>query len=181
MAEIWKDIPEYEGLYQVSNIGRVKSFISNHGRKKGFIPHCERILKPASARGGYLRVRLTHYDNTLHYFFIHRLVLMAFCGKIKNKRQVNHINGIKTDNRLENLEWVTQSENMKHTYRIGLEKPCDNGLKKTVYMIKNGKCIQYFNSIRGMCREMNFDRRTVMRVIKGERKSYKGLKFKIKI
>ena len=97
--EIWKDIPDYEGLYQVSNLGRVKSFY-----KGG------RILKPLPVRSGYLRVALTFYDGSIHFIPIHRLVLIAFSQNMGNM-QVNHINGIKTDNRLENLEWVTPSEN----------------------------------------------------------------------
>lgn len=176
--EIWKDIPEYEGLYKVSNFGRVKSFISNlNGRERKVMK--EKILKPLPAKGGYLRVRLTHYDNTSHFYPIHRLVLIAFKGYDKDREFVNHINGEKQDNRLENLEWVTPSENMIHAYRIGLEKPCDNGFKKKVVMMKDGCPVKEYISIREMCRAENLDRRSVLRTLSGEYAHHHGFTFKI--
>ena len=175
--EIWKDIPEYEGSYKVSNTGRVKSFISTfNGSKRNVVK--EKILKPLPAHGGYLRVCLTHYNKTLHSYYIHRLVLIAFKGYDKERMFVNHINGNKQDNRLENLEWVTPSENMKHAYRIGLEKPCDNGFKKKVIMIKDGKPIKEYISIREMCRKENLDRRSVLRTLSGKYSHHHGFTFK---
>lgn len=175
--ETWKPVKGFEGLYEVSDLGRVKSLIADrNGRKtSGF---SSRILKPGSDGCGYLRVRLTGHDGNLHQWLVHRLVLIAFVGEEKGKPQANHINGIKSDNRLENLEWVTRSENMIHAYGIGLEKPCDNGFKKHIAAMRNGEIIGDFVSIREMCRRLNLDRRSVLRTMRGEYAHHHGLTFK---
>lgn len=107
MEEVWKDIQNYEGLYQVSNLGSVKSFY--YGKEK--------ILRPGKTHYGYLEVNL-RMNNTSSMKKVHRLVCEAFLSNPENKTQVNHINGIKTDNRLDNLEWCTNSENQKHSFSI---------------------------------------------------------------
>jgi len=108
--EIWKDIPNYEGMYQVSNLGRVKSLNYNHTGKEG-------VLKPQSNKDGYYQVLLWE-GGRRKTNKIHRLVMLAFLGE--SDLHVNHINGIKTDNRLENLEYCTRSENIQHAYDTGL-------------------------------------------------------------
>lgn len=117
MKEIWKDIRGYEGLYQVSNFGRVKSF---YGRTKEEI-----ILSKSVDNKGYCRVIL-YKNNKPQLKLIHRLVAIEFINNIDNKPQINHINGIKSDNKVSNLEWCTGSENMIHAYKIGLEKTNGN-------------------------------------------------------
>lgn len=111
MTEIWRDIGGYDS-YQVSNFGRVRRFY------KHTPPH---ILKALPNRGGYLRVDLCR-DGKHHSTYVHRLVALAFIDNPKNKPQVNHINGNKTDNRVENLEWVTHDENMHHAAVTGLRR-----------------------------------------------------------
>ena len=101
--EIWRDIEAYEGLYKVSNFGRVKSF--HFGREK--------LLKAGVSNTGYANVSLTK-NKTKKNFHIHVLVARAFLPNPEGKREVNHIDGDKTNNCVENLEWVTGSENTRH-------------------------------------------------------------------
>ena len=105
--EIWKDIPEYEGVYQVSNLGRVRSL--KWGK--------QRILKGGKNPKGYSLASLCKDGNVITNK-IHRLVMLAFVGE--SDLQVNHKNGAKSDNRLENLEYCTSSENTQHAYDTGL-------------------------------------------------------------
>ena len=98
MKEIWKDIPDYEGLYQVSNLGRVKSFQRNR----------EMILKPRDNKLGYLKVILSK-NKINKNIFVHRIVLLVFKPEIYfNKADVNHMDGNKYNNKLTNLEWCTR-------------------------------------------------------------------------
>lgn len=115
MEEIWKDIPEYEGLYQISNLGNVRSQHSNrmNGQKPG------KLLKIALMKNGYMSLELRMSDTNKRHL-VHRLIAEAFILNPDNKPVVNHINGIKTDNRIENLEWCTQSENVRHAIDTGL-------------------------------------------------------------
>lgn len=112
--EIWKDVVGYEGIYQVSNLGKVKSLdrVYNGRNLKS------KVLKLTLNIYGYLRFT-ARKENTIKTLFVHRLVLEAF-NPILEKLQVNHIDGIKTNNKLENLEWVSDSENKKHAYKTGL-------------------------------------------------------------
>ena len=107
--EIWRDIVGYEGRYQVSNYGRAKSFCSGKAR----------ILKPIRRADGYVNIGLHKKGETPHRA-IHILVAQAFIPNPDNKPFVNHIDGDKTDNRVENLEWCTPSENVIHVHKMRL-------------------------------------------------------------
>jgi hypothetical protein len=113
MEEIWKDIEGYEGLYQVSNLGNVKRLVSTRC-------FAERLICRSIDRYGYVK-RVLSKDSKNYYFTEHRLVAKAFIPNTLNKPAVNHINGIKTDNRVENLEWCTNKENSKHARETGLQ------------------------------------------------------------
>ena len=112
--EVWKGVGGHVGLYQVSNRGRVKSFWKD---KNG------QMLMPIKAGNGYLVVNLCR-DGKRKTVYVHRLVIEAFLGNAPSpNHQVNHKNGDRTDNRVENLEWVTPSENNKHAFRALDKKP----------------------------------------------------------
>lgn len=109
--EVWKDVKGYEGLYQVSDQGNVKSL----ARKRTGKPwYKERILKPLD-RKGYLAVSL-YADGKCKLYSVHRLVADAFVPNKEGKQQINHKDGDKTNNKMSNLEWVTPSENILHSF-----------------------------------------------------------------
>lgn len=118
MNEEWRDVVGFECYYEVSNIGNVR-------RKKGTSRLQCKQLKGIPDKDGYFRVNLKVKCKT-HTKRIHRLVAMAFIDNVEQKEQINHINGIKNDNRVENLEWCSNSENRIHAYLTGLQ----NGLSR---------------------------------------------------
>ena len=116
MEEIWKDIEEYEGIYQVSNYGRIKSLSrlienSNNRTTK------EKIKKETKDKDGYLLITLSK-NGIKKTCKVHRLVAQAFIPNPLNKRTVNHKDGNKQNNILDNLEWMTDKEQMKHCKEV---------------------------------------------------------------
>lgn len=143
-------IKEIDGFpeYYISENGDVFS-------KKGHWPNIMAKLKPQLSKFGYYRINL-HKDKKQIHKSIHRLVAEAFIPNPEHKTDVNHKNGIRTDNRVENLEWATRSENITHAYRVlgnSANKPWKNkfGNKhnraKTILQIKNGNIIDEFGSL----------------------------------
>lgn len=115
--EIWKDIEGYEGIYQVSNLGRVKS-LNRRDRLNRYWK--EKIMKLHRDKKGYMRVDLCKCGKQFKSLKVHRLVAKAFIPNPHNKGQVNHIDGVKNNNLVENLEWSTQEENIQHSFDMGL-------------------------------------------------------------
>ena len=117
--EVWKDVKGYEGHYQVSNLGRVRSLdrLDRIGQRRNGT-----VKKPQDNGSGYKYVQLK-LDGKYKNFYIHRLVGEYFIEKVSGKNFINHIDGNKENNRVENLEWVTSNENMQHAYDTGLNIP----------------------------------------------------------
>ncbi len=122
-VEVWKDIVGYEGIYKVSNFGRIKSLekVFWSSKNNSFSTNKEFIRKLSNTRKGYLRIGLMK-DLKQKPFLVHRLVAIAFIPNPENKPEVNHKDGIKTHNYKMNLEWNTTKENVIHSFEIGLSK-----------------------------------------------------------
>ena len=138
--EVWKDIIGYEGQYQISNYGRVRALLNNHReiRKRPL------IRKARINRDGYLYLNLTK-NSVARTYKIHRLVATHFIENPENKTDVNHKDGIKTNNHFLNLEWNTKKENFNHSILIGLQNPI--GEKNWNSKLSN----EDINNIRNSC------------------------------
>ena len=143
MIEIWKDVKGYEGLYQVSNLGNVKSLnrIKHYVNGRKYTLN-GRVLKGILVGNGYYNIVLC--SSVKRKFYIHRLVAQSFIPNPKNKPEVNHINGIKTDNRVVNLEWSTRLENQRHAKEMGLGNFC--GEMSPTSKLKNEQVLEIRNS-----------------------------------
>lgn len=167
--EKWKCIPGTGDRLLVSDQGRVKSLLRDG-----------RILKAVSDKKGYLRLRVT-LDREKKSYKIHRLVAEAFIPNPNGKEQVNHINGDKTDNRAENLEWVTNRENASHAIRAGLWDSViagsakENNSRKKGVIASNGEICMLFESVSEA--ERYFGSRHIVDVLKGKRTHVKGWAF----
>lgn len=178
MSELWKDIPGFEGLYQVSNLGRVKSLPRQIWNGKGFFTSTEKILHPNTLTKGYFQAELKK-DKKRHLLQVHRLVATTFIPNPDpcTLNQVNHINGNKQDNRLENLEWSNNSLNQKHAWATGLQKVSGKAgrPKRAVRLTKDGSHI-LFDSVAEAARFLGLKRNiNLLKVLKGW-KSYNSVK-----
>lgn len=144
MKEIWKDIKGYEGLYQISNLGRVKS-LDRVIEKRDFSYTIKgKVFKRSLSNKGYVQTELTK-NGIRKQFKVHRLVALHFlsCENTENLT-VNHIDGDKNNNKPENLEWCTLEENMRHAYKNKLKfrKYSDETIKEIRDLYKNTKMTQ---------------------------------------
>lgn len=166
MQETWKDIKGYEGLYQVSNLGRVKGLKRN------------KILKPGKDKDGYLYVTLYNMYK-LKGQKVHRLVAQTFILNPENKPQVNHIDGNKQNNIVNNLEWCTRLENIEHAWKTGLMKVHYGRAKqckkaKKIYQInpQNNQIINVYYGNRDVERKTGYDHSSISKCCRN-RKNYK--------
>lgn len=180
MEEIWKDVQDYEGLYQVSNLGRVKSVDrkSNNGHTlKG------KILKCLFDKDYYAKVGLCCMGKRRN-FFIHRLVAQSFLGNIGNFPIVNHIDEDKTNNLVDNLEWCTIKYNNNYGTRLERATVSNDHKKLASYNnkkiygknLKSGETI-HFSSIKQASEYLNTTANSIGRVLWGGRKSNHGWVF----
>lgn len=168
--EIWKDIPGYEGLYQVSNIGRVKSL----ARKNSNVCLKTRILTERVNQNGYILYCLQK-NKERKWNRVHRLVAACFIPNPNNYPVVNHIDGNKTNNKIENLEWCTRSYNTKHAYKTGLRKKYignKNVLSKPIIQYDtNMNIIKEWESCNIASKELNISHGNIWRSMKSNCKA----------
>lgn len=166
MIEIWKDIVEFDGKYQISNFGNVRNIKNINYNLKLEVSNC-----------GYLRINIQR-----KHYSIHRLVAEAFIPNPNNLPQVNHIDGNKQNNHVDNLEWCTNSENQIHNYKVLNYKPTMLGKKgsnhiasKTIYQYsKNDEFIKKWNSIIEASKKLSICASCITNCAKGRRKSTGG-------
>ena len=155
--EIWKDIPNYEGLYQVSNIGRIKSIRFNK----------EKIMKLKN-KNGYLSVSLSDKYGKQKYFQVHRLVALVFVEGYQEGLQVNHINEIRDDNRAENLEWCTAKYNSNYGNH---NKKVSQSKQKKIYCVELDKV---FESITQASEELGCSISAISNCLRGRNEKSMG-------
>lgn len=161
-GEIWKDIQGYEGLYQVSNLGRVKSLNYKRTGK-------ERILKPSNNGQGYLRVKLCK-DGNREQPLVHRLVATVFCENPEGYTEVNHLDENKQNNMADNLEWCSRQYNVTYNGRAKKAgKKAGKKLSKPVYSInKESGLITYWQSAREAERCTDIPHGNIIKCCKGK-------------
>lgn len=171
MKEVWKDIEGYEGSYQVSNLGRVKSLgrVDSIGHNKS-----SKILKAHPNGGKYLDVTLFN-QNRREYFLVHRLVAQAFIPNPSDLPQVNHIDEDKTNNCVSNLEWCTAKYNLNYGNR---RKSAIESMKKPIISISPDGIIKQEVSATDFSKRTGIDVRNVNAVLKGRRNHTHGYHFK---
>lgn len=166
--EEWRDIPNYKGLYQVSNMGNVRSMNYNHTGK-------ERILKPRTKKSGYLFVALCK-DSKVKQYYLHRLVAQAFVPNDdpENKTEVNHIDESVNNNKASNLNWMTPKENSN--WGTGIERSRKKRSKPVKQLTLNGALVTIWPSTIEAGRN-GFSQGAVCACCNGQYETYKGFRW----
>ena len=176
--EEWRDIEDYKGLYQVSNMGRVKSLERTVWNGRGYyVTIHERILKPKKDRGGYLQVHLCK-NGKAKFYTVHKLVATAFCENPEGYTVVNHIDEDKTNNNADNLEWCSRSYNNTYNDRakkIGKKNTNHPKMSKPVIGVDRvtGLIVE-FASVHEAERQTGINQSNICNCLKGKYKSAGG-------
>jgi hypothetical protein len=175
MNEIWKEIKEYEGMYEISNLGRVKSLSRVIYNRWGTTISREKILIPSIDNNGYAHTSLTK-NKKKKTFPIHRLVAINFISNPHNLPEVNHKKEFeKSNNCIENLEWCTHEYNTNYGTR---NERHHTSLRKPIYQLdKNNNLIKRWDYIKQVTQELKFDSSSITKCCKGKSKTYKGFKW----
>ena len=167
-SEVWKPVVGYEGLYEVSNIGRVRSInFRNSGKAK--------VMSPSFNTWGYLIVDLRK-NNKRHSYTVHRLVALAFIPNPDNLPEINHKNEIKYDNTVENLEWCTRKYNIN--YGTAIKRRSIKIGKPIVQLDNNGNVVKKWESGLVASRYYQIDRSGIYNCLHGKQKTCKGFVWK---
>lgn len=169
--EIWKDIEGFEGKYQVSSFGRIKSL---YQQNQYTIYYKETIIKPSFHNQGYLKVTLFNRQSK-KICFIHRLVAQAFIPNLDNKPEVNHINEIKSDNRVENLEWCDAKYNSNYGTKIERHRKLIS--KPIIQTTLDGVFIRKIDSASEAEKKFGYKASYISLVCHNRRKSAYGYRF----
>lgn len=169
---VWKDIPGYEGLYQASNMGGIRSLNYNH-------THMVKELKIGTNSSGYYHVSL-HKNSQKKTIPVAKCVWLAFNGPIPNGMQINHLNEDKTDNRIENLSLVTPKENCNwgtHNIRMAVTKRNGKTAKHVIQLSLDGNYIKTWLSLNEIGRNTDFSIGNIGLCCQGKRKQAYGYKW----
>ena len=172
--EIWKDIPDY--LYQASNLGRIRSLDMNLlGRNNTYRTKKGIVLKQSFDKNGYLKVSLNGKTKKSH-----RIIAELFIDNPNNLPEINHIDGDKTNNKVDNLEWCTRQHNIKHSIDSGLQATSETSVCsiKIMQFDKNNTFIKEYNSMREAEKETGISNATISKVCRGLGKTAGGYKWK---
>jgi len=177
--EIWQDIKGFEGLYKISTYGRVKSL--GNGNSTNTATKKQRIMKTGIASNGYVKIKLNKASKR-YYKTMHRLVAENFLINPNNKPEVNHIDGNKENNNIDNLEWCTPSENQIHAFKIGKQKALKGKNNKQSKPIRQttreGEEVAIWDSINEACVALGFNSFGIIKCCKKEKKYKTAYGFK---
>lgn len=177
MEEVWKPVIGFEGFYEASNLGRVRSLDREVDSKAGSVRIIKgKVLKPVMHRNGYLQIHLCK-EGKHKWFSVHRLVYAAFCGTIPSGMQVNHIDECKTNNRLENLNLMTHKEN--NNFGTRTERAAKAQSKPVVAFDEAGNVVLEFSSTMEAGRN-GFHQGALSLCCRGKLKHHRGYRWKYK-
>lgn len=176
MREQWEDIKGYDGVYQVSNLGRVKSIDHFDCNKRNRIKG--RILKPAIKRNGYLQIALSDRTGKSKNYYVHKLVAEAFIGNCPKDCEVNHIDENKANNNVLNLEYVSHRININHG--TNLLRSAQKRRKPVLQFEKGGEYIAEFSSTIEAEKETGVWHNNISKVCKGKAKTAGGFIWRYK-